>query len=199
MSILLLERGGDIPSTATDPVLKEVPRGREVAASPQDSAIVVTENPAASDNRYLGLLFAGQFTQTAGAEMPVRTFRETHYFRLNLEESRVAEEAQIAQVELRKGFGPVVRMYDFLDAGGSVGVLPNPSEMPYGIAFMNPALYERYLNNFRQGAPEIFPNTLADVSGSIAMRVRGFKIDAATRSLVFPPNYASLTFRSFMF
>lgn len=198
MSILLIERSGGTPPTATDPVLKEAPRGQAVAASPQDSAIIVTENPAASDNRYLGLLFAGQFIQTAGAEMPFRTFRETHYFRLNLEDSSVAEETQIVQVELRRGFDPVARIYDFLDAGGSTGVLPNPSEVPYGIAFMNPALYERYLSNFKQGAPGIFPDTLADVSGSIAMRVRGFKIDAATRSLVLPPNYASLTFRSFM-
>jgi hypothetical protein len=191
MAVLLLERALKTPPTRTDSLLDESPRFQAVAASPQDSAITVIENPAASNDRYLGLLFAGQFVQTAGADMPVRTFRQAHYFRLDVAEFLIVKRDEIPEVQMRQGFDPLFgRRYDFLDAGDARGMLPLPSEIPYAVAFMPPALYDRYLSIFKDDPKQVFPDGLSDVYSSIASRVRGFRVDT-TRGLIMPPNYAS--------
>lgn len=172
-----------LPRTVTDPILDESPRGQEVAGPPQDSAIIVIENPITTEGKFMGMLFG---TVNSGPLMT--TFRNVDYFRLDLREERVEEYSNFAAVSVKQGLidGST---YQYLETGDLRRRLPNPTTQPYKPAFLEDSLFAYYRAHFIRG--DVFPDALREVNFGLAKRVSDFELDTKG-NLLLPNNYASL-------
>lgn len=181
---ILLDREQAKPRTATGPVLNESPRGQVVGGPPQDSSIVVIENP--SEGQVMGLLFSRQFQ--AGSDK-ARTLRSVDHFRIDTKAKAIVEHSIYNAVQVKADTHRMFGKYEYLETGDQHRVLPNPSAIPYEVAFFDPGAYEQYLRSLRTG--NVSADALVDLNLSLAAKVNSFKISAG--NLVLPENYAALT------